>query len=224
MIRLWISGLKPLDVEAFKKAIADQDVIILDVRDKWEFAKGFIPSSMFIGLDGSFAPWVGALITDIKSKIAIVAPVGREEETVRRLARVGYDNAIGYLKGGFESWKTSGERIDTFDAMSVADFISKYKNGLDREVIDVRKPSEYETTHICGAKNVPLDFFPTGSIKSLDSEKSYYIHCRSGFRSTIAASLLKKNGINNFINVVGDFDEIKSSIIEVEGTCPSLIA
>ncbi|NNL91193.1 MAG: MBL fold metallo-hydrolase [Saprospiraceae bacterium] len=213
-------GLNPQSVEQFKAMIAQNDVILLDVRDKKEFVESHIPGSMFIGLDGSFAPWVGALITDINQKIALVCPVGREEETVRRLARVGYDNAVGYLDGGFESWKNASEETASIDTITVEEFV---KSDINKQVVDVRNTSEYSTTHFCGSLNVPLDHFPTNNTDVLDKEKSYFVHCRSGFRSTVASSILKRRGIHNITNVIGSFDVIKENL-EVEGTCPSLIA
>ncbi len=212
-------GLTKLSVEDIEAFTQSNDVLVLDVRDKSDFVKGFIPNSLFIGLDGGFAPWVGALVPDIKQKIAIVAPVGREEEAVKRLARVGYDNSIGFLDGGFDAWKSSGRNIDQIETISVENFTDGFSSG--QNVVDVRKPGEFETTHMMGAKSIPLDFFPSGNIKALDPNIHYYVHCRSGFRSTIASSYLFKHGIKNITNVVGSFDVIKSAL-PVEGTCPSL--
>jgi rhodanese-related sulfurtransferase len=203
----------------FKDLIAQDDVIILDVRDKEDFVKGYIPGSIFIGLDGNFAPWVGAIITDIKQKIALVTPIGKEEEAVTRLARVGYDYSVGYLEGSFDAWKNAGEPIDSIDSISVKEFV---KGDIDKIVVDVRKPSEFDTTHMVGSINVPLDYFPNKNTDELDPEKSYFVHCRSGFRSTIASSLLRKRGIKHITNVLGSFDVIKENS-QVEGTCPSLV-
>lgn len=213
-------GLNPLDVSDFKSLLGKEDVLILDVRAKSDFVKGFIPGSVNIGIDGSFAPWVGALITDIKQKIALVTPVGREEETVRRLARVGYDNGIGYLNAGFESWQAAGEEVTSIETITVDEFVKK--PTIDKAVIDVRKPSEYEATHITSAQNVPLDFFADNNTEALDKNKEYYVHCRSGYRSTIASSFLKKRGFKNITNVIGKFDVIKENL-EVAGSCPSLL-
>ena len=213
-------GLQAHSVEEFKALAAQEDVIVLDVRDKSEFVKGFVPGSLFIGLDGSFAPWVGATITNINQKIALVAPVGREEEAVKRLARVGYDHSVGFLSGGFDAWKDAGEDIESIYTIPVEDFV---KGDIDKTVIDVRKPTEYETTHMCGSKNVPLDYFADNNTDTLNPEESYFVHCRSGYRSTVASSLLKQRGIKNITNVVGSFDVIKEHL-EVEGTCPSLVS
>ncbi|MEE9439710.1 MAG: MBL fold metallo-hydrolase [Saprospiraceae bacterium] len=214
-------GLKAHSVEAFKKLTANDDVMILDVRERWDFVNGYVPGSVFIGLDGGFAPWVGALITDIKQKIAIVAPVGREEEAVKRLARVGYDFAVGYLDGGYEAWKKSGETSDVIESIKVEDFV---KGNINKKIIDVRKPGEYDATHLCGAINTPLDDFASNNTDTIDKDKHYFVHCRSGFRSTIASSILKNRGIKNIVNVIGSFDIIKDSMLEIEGSCPSLLA
>lgn len=216
-------GSRALSVSEFKDVTQDSEILILDVRDKKEFVQGFIPGSVFIGLDGSFAPWVGALITDIKQKIVLVAPVGREEEAVKRLARVGYDHAIGFLKGGYQSWVDAGEELGSIETISVEDFLSRYNND-PKPVVDVRKPGEYEATHVEGAKSVPLDYFTTGNYKELDPTNEYYVHCRSGYRSTVASSILHRNGIRNITNIHGSFDQIKdSSKVPVEGSCPSLL-
>lgn len=217
-------GNRPLSVEDFKKMQQDPEVLLLDVRDKTDFVNGYVPGSIFIGLDGKFAPWVGALIDDLDQKIVIVAPKGREEETVMRLSRVGYDHAIGYLEGGFEAWKKSGEAIDRIQNMTVNEFLKQYEQIKHSKIVDVRKPSEYETTHILSAVNVPLDDFLEENYRVLDRDGQFYLHCRSGYRSTAAASILKKNGYQNFINVQGSFDTIKDNLEELEGSCPSLVA
>ena len=213
-------GLKPLTINAFKEQITLNEVLILDVRNRWDFVKGYIPGSIFIGLDGSFAPWVGALISDLKQKILIVAPVGREEETVRRLARVGYDHAVGYLDGGFDTWLNSGNEIATIESISVEEFINDFQNKKEK-IIDVRKPSEFETTHITGAISLPLDFFNNKNFTKVG--EGNFIHCRSGYRSTVASSILAREGKKNLVNVIGSFDQIKESNIPVEGSCPSLV-
>lgn len=216
-------GNRPLSVEAFEKVLQDDSVVVLDVRDKKDFVQGYIPGAYFVGLDGSFAPWVGALLTDIQQKIALIVPEGREEEAVKRLARVGYDHAIGYLAGGVEAWKSSGRPLQKIHTISTEEFIkSHYSKEVN--ILDVRKPGEYETTHIVDAKNQPLDYFPKGEYKTLDKTKTYYVHCRSGYRSTVASSFLIEQGLE-VVNVVGPFDEIKNDErIPVEGSCPSLIS
>ena len=212
-------GMNPYDIPTFKALIADEEVLLLDVRDKEDFIKGFIPGSLFIGLGGSFAPWVGALITDLHQKIALVCPVGKEEEAIMRLARVGYDHAIGYLEGGFETWRNAGEEIDHIDTISVEDFANSKQQG---QIVDVRKPTEFETTHLVDAINIPLDFYTDHHFKGMDTDDAYMVHCRSGYRSTIATSLMKKVGVDRLTNVHGSFDFIKVNM-SVEGSCPSLM-
>ena len=214
-------GMKELSVEDIEAIQNDSKVLILDVRDKWEFVKGYIPGSIFIGLDGSFAPWVGALITNLNQKLAIIAPAGREEETIKRLARVGYDQPIGHLKGGFEAWDKAGKKVASVATIKMELFINEYKNHPERQIIDVRKPGEYETTHACAAKLLSLDYFSENNYESLDKEAPYYLHCRSGYRSTVAASIMQKFGFKDVIDVIGSFDLIKEHL-EVEGSCPSL--
>lgn len=219
-------GLTPLSPVQLSKMQVDDTILILDVRDRCHFVKGFIPGSLFIGLDGSFAPWVGALITDINQKIAIVAEPGKEEEAIRRLARVGYDDAIGYLDGGIDAWIDAGHDIDKINSIDVKHFTATFPEEHGRSdinILDVRKPSEFENSHIVNAQSLALDFFnDTDFNKVIDKEKHHYVHCRSGFRSTIATSILYKHGFKNLTNVIGSFDNIKESEIGIEGTCPSL--
>lgn len=212
-------GSKAYSVDEFNSLREQSDILVLDVRDKWEFVKAHIPGSLFIGLDGSFAPWVGALIEDINQKIAIVAPSGREEEAVRRLARVGYDNSIGYLDGGFQAWNEANQEIDSVKTITAEQFVA---GDTHAPVIDVRKPSEYETSHLVNALNLPLDFFLKESNDSLKPEQNYFLHCKSGYRATVASSFLKRKGIHNLTNIIGNFDLLKESGLPVAGTCPSL--
>lgn len=214
-------GAKALSPRAFEAAANETNALILDVRSKEEFVKGFIPNSIFIGLDGSFAPWVGALIKDIMQPILIVAPKGRNKETVKRLARVGYDNAIGYLKGGFESWKKEKREIDSMETINVKQFTQKYTKRLN--VLDVRKPSEFQSEHVATAQNFPLDFI-NEQMGEISKTKKYHLHCRSGYRSTVAGSILKSRGYHNLINVQGKFDDIAQSKIPTsEYVCPSTL-
>ena len=216
-------GVKALSLRSFEMLAEQDDVIILDVRDKVQFVQGFIPNSIFIGLDGSFAPWVGALIEDIQQKIILVAPEGKEAETVKRLARVGYDNALGYLEGGFKNWVDAGKEIDRIETISTDTFI-EVCNRSKPLIVDVRKPGEHETTHIEEAELFPLDFINQNHLpKSSETGETLYMHCRSGYRSTVAASILKSRGFHKMINVHGVFDDIKESNVPVSGSCPSLI-
>ncbi len=213
------TGLDPLSPEQFEVLSKQEDVLILDVRDKWDFVHEHIKGSLFIGLGGSFAPWVGTLIEDIDQKIILITPSGKEEETVRRLARVGYDNSIGYLDGGLQTWKKSGRTTESLPTIKVEDFVD---SDIQDEIIDVRKPDEYNSAHIVGAHSITLDFFLTDNYKELDKSKSYYVHCRSGYRSTAASSFLRREGFSNLTNIIGSFDKIKSSHLNVIGACPSL--
>ena len=217
-------GTRALDARAFELLANETDAIILDVRDKKDFVKGFIPNSIFIGLDGSFAPWVGALIPDLMQEILIVAPLGRAEETVKRLARVGYDNAIGYLEGGFETWVASGGEIDKVDTISSQAFIQQYQKDQSIKVLDVRKPSEWEAEHVENSQNFPLDFI-NKNMSEINRDDQYYLHCKSGYRATVAASILKARGYDQLINIQDLFTTIADSE-EVPTTayvCPSTL-
>ena len=196
-------GLQALSVRAFKAAWAEEEALVLDTRSKTDFAAGFVPGAVFIGIDGSFAMWVGALIKDLQQPILFIADEGREKEVVTRLARVGYDNPIGYLEGGFATWKAAGEEIDQIDEITPAAFAELYKKE-DINLLDVRKESEYNTQHIQGAENFPLDFINRNQ-SQLNRNEKYYLHCASGFRSVVAASILKSRGFQDVVNVVEGF-------------------
>lgn len=214
-------GAVALSPAAFETIANETEALVLDVRSKEEFVKGFIPNSIFIGLDGTFAPWVGALIIDLKQPILIVAPVGREEETVKRLARVGYDNSIGYLEGGFESWRKSGKEIDQVETIDVATLAKRYQDASDINILDVRKPGEWSGEHIETAQHFALDFI-NSNMSEIRPDKAYYMHCRSGFRSTVAASILKARGYEQLINIHGTFSDIAASGIPTTAfVCPS---
>lgn len=216
-------GTKVLSAREFELAANETSALILDVRDKKTFVKGFIPNSVFIGLDGSFAPWVGALIPDLKQEILIVAPKGRAEETVKRLARVGYDQAIGYLEGGFESWVAYGGEVDKVETIDTTTFEQTYVQDPKIKVLDVRKPSEWESEHIENSQNFPLDFI-NAQMSEVNNARTYYMHCRSGYRSTVAASILKARGFEQLINVQGLFDDIVASQIPTTAyVCPSTL-
>lgn len=201
-----------LSVADFKAQMA-HGALVMDVRHQSEFGQGFIPGSVFFGLDGTFAVWVGTLIEDLNAPILLIAPQGREEEAVTRLARVGYDNVIGVLEGGFESWKATGEAVDTITTISAEQFADDYKTG-PINVLDVRKPSEYDGGHVPEANNKPLDFFLTEG-STIDTSKTWHIHCAGGYRSMIYASLLKRMGAKNLFDVDGGFGKIKTTGIEM---------
>jgi hydroxyacylglutathione hydrolase len=213
-------GTHAMDPEAFEKAANATGAVVLDVRHQDEFAKGHIPKSIFIGIDGGFAPWVGALIGDVTHPILIVAPEGREEETIIRLARVGFDNTIGYLEGGISAWTQAQKEIDTVENVDVENF----KKQLDTNpIFDVRKPGEFTVGRLQSAQNTPLDFI-NDHLQEFPKEDTFYIHCAGGYRSMIAASILKSRGYHNLINVEGGFGAIKNAGIPiVEEVCPSTL-
>lgn len=216
-------GNHAFSVREFEVAAEEHDALILDVRSKEEFVKGFIPGSIFISLDGGFATWVGALITDLKQPILIVAPKGREEEAIMRLARVGYDHAIGYLEGGFDAWKAAGKEIDTVTSMDAAKFAETYKKNPEIQIRDVRKPGEWTAEHLEAAEHFPLDYI-NNNMSQLDKDTKYYLHCQSGNRSTITSSILKARGYHNIVNVLASFDEIvKAGIPKTDFVCPTTI-
>lgn len=202
-------GLQALDSSAFKLVWEAEEALVLDTRHQTEFVKGFIPGSIFIGIDDNFAPWVGALITDLKTPILFLADEGREEEIVTRLARVGYDNAIGYLKGGFEAWKAAGEEVDVMEEVTPEAF-AKMFDGKNLKVLDVRRESEYDAEHLLGAENFPLDFI-NKNMSAVDRDKKYYVHCAGGYRSVIAASILKSRGFENLVNISGGFKGLRET-------------
>lgn len=215
-------GTQALSPDAFEAAANETGAVILDVRHQNDFAKGHIPRAIFIGIDGSFAPWVGALIADVKQPILLVAPDNRIKETITRLSRVGFDNTIGYLKGGFEAWKASGKSTDTVQTISAI----KLKQMLEEEpvpVFDVRKENEYTSAHIANANNTPLDYI-NQFLAEYPDDKTFYTHCAGGYRSMIAASILKSRGIHNLIDVEGGFKAIKEADIPVtDFVCPSTL-
>jgi hydroxyacylglutathione hydrolase len=203
-------GTHPLGVEAFETAANETDALILDTRDPQTFAKGFIPNSINIGIDGNFAPWVGALIPDIKQTILIVAEEGRQEEVVTRLARVGYDYAIGYLQGGIDGWKKAGKEIDTITSVTATELAAIQEADSNINVLDVRKQSEYEAEHVNCAVNTSLDYI-NDSMQQVDKNKTYYVHCAGGYRSMIFISVLKARGFDNLVDIKGGFKALKES-------------
>ncbi|HET9056119.1 MAG TPA: MBL fold metallo-hydrolase [Chitinophagaceae bacterium] len=203
-------GMEPLTCRAFEAAANEANALLLDTRDPEEFAKGFIPNSINIGLNGSFAPWVGALIPDLKQPVLIIAEPGREEEAITRLSRVGYDNCIGYLEGGFESWLKEGLSFDSIQNISVEDLAQLKEQDKSIKILDVRKKSEYDTEHVADAENLPLDFI-NENMQKLSPNEIYYVHCLSGYRSVIFISILKSRGFTNLVNVAPGFKGLKSS-------------
>lgn len=215
-------GTKSLSPDAFETAANETGAIVLDVRHQEDFVKGHIPRSIFIGLDGGFAPWVGALIADVKQPILLVIPEGREEEAVTRLSRVGFDNTLGYLNGGFEAWKKASKEYDTLTSIP-ATSLEKKLHEENVPVFDVRKEGEFTSEHIEVAKNTPLDFL-NDHLSEFPKDETFYVHCAGGYRSVIAASILKSRGIHNVIDVAGGYDDIKkTNISKTNYVCPSTI-
>ncbi|OAQ38297.1 MBL fold metallo-hydrolase [Pedobacter psychrophilus] len=208
-------GLNALSPDEFELAANTTGALILDVRSPEDFSNGFIPNAIFIGLDGSFAPWVGALVTDLKQPLLLVVEDGREEETVKRLARVGYDFTMGYLKGGMLAWKKAGKEIDKVKTIS-ADELKNLKDKKNLQVFDVRKPSEFEAEHLKITENQPLDFINDWT-NNFDKQKPYYLHCAGGYRSMISSSILKARGFEDIINVNGGFAALKDAGFETVG-------
>ena len=216
------SGTKPLSPEAFEVAANETGAIILDVRHQDDFAKGHIPQSIFIGIDGGFAPWAGAMVGNVAQPILLVTPEGREEETVTRLARVGFDNTLGFLKGGIEAWKNADKQVDFVEGID-ADGLKELIEKSEIEIFDVRKPGEYLSENITDAHSTHLDFI-NDHMSEFPSNNPFYIHCAGGYRSMIAASILKSRGIHNLIDVKGGFGKIKESGIKVSDyVCPSTL-
>ena len=212
-------GLRPLSPNAFEAAANETEALVLDTRHQKTFIHGFVPQSIFIGIDGSFAMWVGALILDINQPILIIADPGREEEVVTRLSRVGYDNSIGFLDGGFDAWKAAGKDVDTLDQVTAEEL----KDIEGATIVDVRKKGEYLSEHVVDAVNVELDYF-NDQLASVPQEGTFYVHCAGGYRSVIAASILKARGYHNMVDVAGGFKAIKEAGLNVSDyVCPSTL-
>jgi len=187
-------GNTPLTPSVFEALAESEEALILDVRDREDFSVAHIPNSIFIGIDGSFAPWVGALILDIKQPILLVTPTGREEEVVTRLARVGYDNTLGYLDGGLAAWQAENRETDYIENISATELEALMNEGEVREILDTRTPAEYLSEHLDVAINYPLDYINGSRMNALIRNETYYLHCGSGYRSLIAASILRARG------------------------------
>lgn len=216
------TGDVALSPEEFEALANYESALVLDVRPQSEFIKGHIPNSIFIGLNGSFAPWVGALITDIKQPIILVVPEGKSSEAVTRLSRVGYDNTLGYLKGGIDAWQAAGKDIDTLESIS-ADAFANRANASEINILDVRKDGEYQSSHLENAQHLSLDFI-NEKMSEVSKDKTYYVHCAGGYRSVIAASILKARGFDKLIDVAGGFGAIKKTDLPTtDFVCPSTL-
>ncbi|WP_103069626.1 MBL fold metallo-hydrolase [Aquimarina sediminis] len=215
-------GTKPLSPEDFEALANESGAVVLDVRHQNEYVKGHIPRSIFIGIAGGFAPWVGALIADTKQPILLVTPEGKVEETITRLSRVGFDNTLGYLEGGFEAWKKASKDYDTVTSIPALE-LKNIINNEEVPIFDVRKESEFVAEHIDKAHNSPLDFI-NDYLTEFPTDKTFYIHCAGGYRSVIAASILKSRGIHNLIDIAGGFKDIKNvGITTTDFVCPSTL-
>ncbi|MBM3428766.1 MAG: MBL fold metallo-hydrolase [Bacteroidetes bacterium] len=213
------NGMRALSVEAFEAAAETEGALILDTRSSNVFWKGFVPQSINIGLNGDFAPWVGALIANVNQPILLVTEEGQEEETVTRLARVGFDNQLGHLKRGFSAWSTAGKEVDTIDRISAATFESRFNAAV--KVVDVRKETEYVAAHVSEAFNRPLNLINDWT-KDINPDEHFFLHCAGGYRSMIAASILHARGFRNFSEVEGGFKAIgDTSVSKTDFVCQS---
>jgi hydroxyacylglutathione hydrolase len=221
MDNVYKKGLIALSPQEFEDKANQTGALILDTRDPQTFANAMIPNSINIGLNGQFAPWVGALITDLKQEILLVTEDGKAEETITRLARVGYDHTIGYLDGGMSAWQAAGKEVDTIHSISAAEFEEIAARGEQVNALDVRKPGEYESEHLDITLTRPLDYINEWTAEMKPSE-TYYIHCAGGYRSMIAASILKARGIDNVIDIAGGYGAIKATSLQrTDFACPS---
>ena len=213
-------GTRPLSPEEFEAAANETGALVLDVRHQREFVKGFIPRSIFIGLDGTFAPWVGALISDVEQPILLIADDNRVDEAVTRLARVGFDKCLGYLKGGVEAWKNAGKDLDTIRSISAEEFASEV--NLEEDIVmDVRRESEFRISHLQNARNTPLDFI-NDHLAEFPKDKHFFVHCAGGYRSVIASSILKSRGYHNLTDIAGGFDKISKTDLKQEAGLKSV--
>ncbi len=216
-------GNVALTPEQFESIVDSEGALVLDTRSEDEFAKAHIPNSIFIGIDGSFAPWVGSLISDINQPILIVASNGRAEEVVTRLSRVGYDNTLGFLQGGLKAWQKASKEVDHIESMTADQLAERMKSDKESVVLDVRKPTEFLSQHVVGATNFPLDYI-NKNMNRLDRSKTYLLHCRSGYRSMVAASILRSRGFQNLADIKDGWKAIENSeVSQTEYVCPSTI-
>lgn len=217
-------GAQPLSARAFEEAVNATGALVLDVRSPQEFAQGFVPNAINIGLDGQFAPWVGALVADVNQALALVVPAGKEQETITRLSRVGFDNIVGYLDGGMAAWKKAGKEVDNIESIEPEQLAEELKKYGAHSILDVRRPGEFAAEHIADVDNFPLDFF-NDFMPELDRRKKYFVHCAGGYRSMIAASMLKARGFENVVDVKTGFKGIRESgkFETTDYVCPSTL-
>jgi len=209
-------GLAPKEFET----LANQsEAIVLDVRHEDDFVKSHIPNAIFIGIQGNFAPWVGALLGDVKQPLLLVTPEGREQETITRLSRVGFDHVLGYLKGGMKAWAAAGFETDTITSISPEQFAKELSE--ESVVVDARKPGEFQAEHVANALNIPLDTLNT-NFASVPKDVDFYLHCLGGYRSVIMASILKSRGYHHLINVEKGINGIRNAGVPLtDFVCPS---
>ena len=216
------NGMREITANEFETIVEDSGALILDTRNSGDFAKGFVPQAINIGINGDFAPWVGALIADVNQPIALITELGKEVETVTRLSRVGFDNILGHLKGGFESWKTAGFDVDTVNRISAQQFEKEVKSG-ESKIIDVRKEGEYEAEHVEDAYSKPLAYI-NNWVKDINPNEHFFLHCAGGYRSMIAASILQARGYRNFSEIDGGFNSIaKTELPRTNFICQSKV-
>lgn len=219
-------GNKALDADTFEDVVNANGALMLDVRSPEQFVKGHVPNSIFVGLDGSFAVWVGTLVTNLQQPIVLITEDGREEEAVTRLARVGYDNTLGYLKGGIKAWEAAGKEVEAIESVSADEFAAKFKANEVPKIVDVRKASEYASQHIesNNVLNIPLDFI-NSKMEEFPQEETMFMHCAGGYRSVIAASILKSRGYHNMVNIEGGFKAVEEGkLLPVSDyVCPSTL-
>jgi rhodanese-related sulfurtransferase len=215
-------GMRAMSPNAFEAAANETGALVLDTREAQEFAKCFVPKSINIGIDGSFAPWVGALIPDVNQPLLIITDKGLEEEVITRLARVGYDQTIGFLEGGINAWKLAGKETDAIESIGAGELAERLKVDSNCAVVDVRKKSEYDAEHILGALNMPLDYV-NDHLSELNHQKTYYVHCAAGYKSMIFVSILRARGYSNLVDVQGGFKAIKEQAAAPisQYVCPS---
>lgn len=212
---------KPLGVQAFAME-KEKGALVIDTRHQDAFKKGFVPGSVFVGLEGNFAPWVGAVVEDLTAPILLVSDPGTQEEAIMRLSRVGYDNVVGYLEGGYASWASSGRPTDAIESVNAEELAGLIKSGA-ANVLDVRKPTEWQSEHVEGALNIPLTYI-NSQLDELDKDRTYQVHCAGGYRSVIANSILRRRGYDKLVDVSGGFKAIaETDVPRTDYVCPSTL-
>jgi glyoxylase-like metal-dependent hydrolase (beta-lactamase superfamily II) len=215
-------GTVALDPDTFEGIANHEGAMVIDTRSADAFVAGHIPNSIFIGIDGSFAPWVGALVPDLKQPLVLVTDAGREQEVVTRLSRVGYDNTMGYLAGGIDAWKAAGKEVDQIQQIT-ADSLAQRLETESLNLLDVRKPGEWEAEHLAGVPNVPLDYL-NDHMDEIDPDKTYFAHCAGGYRSVIFNSILKARGYHNIVDIAGGFKALAATPLpKTNYVCPSTL-